>query len=128
MALNEGSATVQLSTGVGKLGYAKIVDRPTSSPQVKRRKRQQKRLPVFLPPELWEELSYAAEFHTEAFKATGKPETVSRNDFILDSLVWALAAYWQDKGGRPGSSVEFRERAKAYAEKLKAREAKQDSQ
>jgi hypothetical protein len=100
LALNKRSAIVLLASGVGKLGFAKNVDRPTSSPQVKRRKRQLKRLPVFLPEALWEELSFAAEFHTAAFKATGKPETVSRNDFIEDSLLWALASYWEDKGGR----------------------------
>jgi hypothetical protein len=123
MALNDWSATVRLSDGVGKLGYAQIkMDRPTSSPQVKRRKRQLKRLPVFLAESMWQELSYAAEFATEAFKLTGRPETVSRNDFIEDSLIWALAAYWQDKGGRPTSTAEFKDRAKAYAEKLKKQE------
>jgi hypothetical protein len=110
---------VQLDSGVGKLGYARIkMERPTSSPQVKRRKRPTKRLPVFLPEELWEELTEAARFHTEVFRQTGKPETVSRNDFIEDSLIWALAAYWLDKGGKPKSAAEFRERAETYAAKL----------
>lgn len=117
-----------VETGVGKLGFSRM-DRPTTTvPQVKRRKRVTQRLPLFLPKELWKELSYAAEFATTAFKKTGKPESVSRNDFIEDSLLWALAAYWEDKGGRPENKVQFEQRATAYAEKLKAREAKEQAQ
>lgn len=119
---------MQVQGEVGKLGFSRM-DRPTTTvPQVKRRKRTTQRLPLFLPKELWQELSYAAEFATTAFKLTGQPETVSRNDFIEDSLLWALAAYWQDKGGKPATKAEFEQRAKAYAEKLKAREAKEQSQ
>lgn len=98
------------------------------SPEIRRRKSGKKKLWVFLMPKLWEELAFAARFATRVFALTGKPETTSRNDFIEDSLIWALAAYWKGKGGKPLTEEEFEERALAAAEKLKAREAKLDQQ
>lgn len=78
-----------------------------------------KRLPVFLTQEMWDELTEAARFHTAAFAASGLAERVSRNDLIEDSLIWAIAAYWADKGGKPVTKTEFTERAKAFGERLK---------
>lgn len=92
------------------------------APEIKRRNSEKKKLWVFLLPKIWEELSYAARFATRVFDNTNKKETVSRNDFIEDSLLWALAAYWKDKGGRPSNEAEFEQRAKAYGDKLKAKE------
>lgn len=125
LALNEGSVVVDLPTGIGRLGYVST-ERPTTSPEVRRRKRELKRLPLFLPPELWERLTLAAEFATRSFELTGKPETVSRNDFIEDNLLWALASYWEDKGGEPSSKDDprFERLAKTFAERLKARDKK----
>lgn len=82
-----------------------------------------KRLPVFLSEEMWADLTEAARFHTAAFEASGQAERVSRNDLIEDSLTWALAAYWADKGGKPATKTEFAERAKAFGERLKRERA-----
>jgi hypothetical protein len=56
---------------------------------------------VFLEPEMWAELSDAANFHSEVFEVMGAGEKVSRNDVIASFLRWALDSYWEDKGGRP---------------------------
>ena len=96
----------------------------TASPKIRRRRSDRKRLPIFLPEEIWEELSYAAKFATRSFKHSGKPESVSRTDFIEDALGWALAAYWEDKGGRPETEKQFEERSKAHG----ARVALEDKQ
>ena len=107
------------------MGYVST-ERPATSPEVRRRKRQLKRLPLFLPQELWDRLTLAAEFATRAFELTGKPESVSRNDFIEDNLLWALASYWEDKGGEPQGKDDprFEKLAKAFAARLKARDEK----
>lgn len=105
------------------MGYARM-SQLTASPKIRRRKSDRKRMPIFLPAEIWKELSYAAEFATKGFEYSGKPETVSRNDFIEDAIGWALAAYWEDKGGRPTSAKQFEERAKAHG----ARVAVEDKQ
>lgn len=74
---------------------------------------------VFLAPEMWRELSEAADFHTLVFKKMGVEETVSRNDLIESFLTWALDAYWDDKGGKPKTEAERSTRVAASAEKLK---------
>lgn len=126
LALNEGSVVLDNSGGVGRLGYA-AMDRPTTtSPEVRRRKRELKRLPLFLPQEVWDRLTLAAKFATRAFELTGTPETVSRNDFIEDNLLWALTSYWEDKGGEPTDEHDpkFDRLAKAFASRLKVRDEK----
>ncbi len=127
LALHNWSATVEMGTEVGRLGYSRM-DNPGPSPQVQRRRRVLKRLPLFLSVDLWKELSYAASFATRVFQLTGSPETVSRNGWIEDALIWALAAYWKDKGGKPSSTTEFERRAAQAATKLKAAEADADEE
>lgn len=120
---------MDMARGVESLGYARMSQPPTSaSPKVRRRKVRRKRAPVALPEQLWTELAYAAKFATRSFEHSGDPESVSRNDFIEDSLIWALAAYWEDKGGRPESTDEFEKKARAHGAKLKAREAREPQQ
>lgn len=119
---------MDMARGVESLGYARMSQPPTSaSPKVRRRKVRRKRVPVALPDQMWADLAYAARFATAAFKHSGDPESVSRNDFIEDSLTWALAAYWEDKGGEPSSEEEFEKKAKAHGAKLKAREAREQT-
>ncbi len=92
-----------------------VVDKsPTLLPQDNRDPRQ-----VFLSPEMWEELTEAAKFHTLVFEKMGADEKVSRNDLIDSFLKWALDAYWEDKGGKPKSDAEKVARATVAAEKLK---------
>lgn len=98
--------------------------RTPHSPQIHRRKRPREKKWVFLPEELWEELSRAARFQTVLFGLTGDEETASRNDWIEDSLVWALNSYWEEKGGRPESEEDLVKLAHSYAAKQKGREPK----
>lgn len=81
-------------------------------------KRKEQR--VFLEPEVWDELTDAAEFHTEVFQVMGADEVVSRNDLIASFLDWALQEYWDDKGGKPTSKQDRAEKARKHAEKLRA--------
>lgn len=74
---------------------------------------------VYLAPEMWAELDEAADFHGAVFEAMGADEKVSRNDVIDAFLRWALDAYWEDKGGRPGSANELQAKAKRHADALK---------
>jgi hypothetical protein len=92
-----------------------VTKHPTLMPKKKREERR-----VFLEPELWTELSEAAEFHTEVFKAMGEDETASRNDIIEAFLRWAVASYWEDKGGKPTSDADRARKASKHAEGLKA--------
>ena len=116
-----------MARGVESLGYARMSQPPASSaaPKIRRRKVRRKRAPVALPTQMWNDLAKAARFATRSFEHSGDSESVSRNDFIEDSLTWALAAYWKDKGGEPQTEVEFEEKAKAHGAKLKAREARE---
>lgn len=97
--------------------------RKTEPPEMSRRKSDKKKQWVSLKPKLWADLKYAAKFATRVFHHTGQPETVSRNDFIEDSLTWAIDAYWKDKGGAPTNDEEFEKKAAEHAAKLMAREA-----
>lgn len=99
------------------------MSRRDSVPDVRRRKSTKKKAWVFLLPELWSELTYAAAFATRAFVLTGKPEVVSRNDLIEDIIMWGLRSYWKDKGGRPVDDADFEAKAAAHAAEIKAREA-----
>lgn len=103
--------------------YEAMSRSPTTAPDIRRRKSTKKKAWAFLLPELWDELTYAARFATRVFFHTEKPETVSRNDYIEDLVVWGLRAYWKDIGGRPENEAEFEAKAIAHAAKIKAREA-----
>jgi hypothetical protein len=90
------------------------------TPKVERR--------VFLEKALWEKLTEAAEFHTDAFKSIErskdeKPieETVSRNDLVERFLVWALDQFWVAKGGEPKDAADREKKVKAFAKELKAK-------
>jgi hypothetical protein len=87
---------------------------PTLLPKQKREERR-----VFLPPKQWEELSEVAEFHSAVFEVLGADEKVSRNDIIESFLRWAVDAYWEDKGGKPGSEKERAEKIKRAADGLR---------
>lgn len=79
---------------------------------------------VFLEPELWDELSEAADFHTHVFKKMDSKQVVSRNDLIGSFLRWALKEYWDDKGGKPSSDSERDRKAADHAERLTKQESK----
>jgi hypothetical protein len=90
------------------------------TPKVERR--------VFLEKAFWDQLSEAAEFHTDAFRAIerGKDEkaieeTVSRNDLIERFLIWALDQFWAAKGGEPKDAADREKKVKAFARELKAK-------
>lgn len=91
---------------------------PTLLPQALRPDKR-----VFLPAEMWEELSRAAAFHEEAFKKMGRDEAVSRNRIIENFLEWALETYWDGKGGEPPASGPEREKkVAAFAAQMEREE------
>ena len=98
--------------------------RQAPPPEIRRRKTRKVRKPLDLPPDLWVRMTRAAAFHSKAFELTGKPESISRNEWAEDALVWALAAYWQDKGGEPANEADFEEKAAAYAQRIIEKERK----
>lgn len=75
---------------------------------------------MFLEPEVWEQLTDTAKFHTEAFAETDHVESVSRNDLIESFLKWALEAFWTDKGGMPKTPAERKKKVTAFAVLIKA--------
>lgn len=79
---------------------------------------------VFLEPELWDELSEAADFHTEVFKKLESKQIVSRNDLIGSFLRWALKEYWDDKDGKPTDAAERDRKAAEHAGRLAKQESK----
>lgn len=92
---------------------------PTLMPDEKKIDRK-----VFLVPEQWERLSAIAEFHGLAFKKMGRDQSVSRNDIIENFLQWAEDEYWAEKGGKPKNFPDREKKIAAFAERLKAKEAK----
>lgn len=100
----------------------------SSGPQIRRRKQAREKKWVFLSPDLWKELDFVSRFATEAFTLTGKPETVSRNDWIEDAMIWAVASYWADKGGKPvaAGSADYKAKAKRFAERLLEEQKRRD--
>lgn len=76
---------------------------------------------VFLFLQQWDDLTEAADFHSEAFKAIDtKNPAVSRNDLIENFLQWALAVYWEENvGGKPKGDAERKVKLAAFVEKLK---------
>lgn len=74
---------------------------------------------VYLPKEFWEELTEVADFHEHVFGVLGAKAAVSRNDMIEAFLRWALDAYWEDLGGKPGSSKDRDAKAAKKAETIR---------
>lgn len=91
-----------------------IVSGPKLFPKAKTKPRS-----LYLGADMWDELDEATEFHSRVFEALGSGQKVSRNDVIEAFLRWALDAYWDDKGGRPKSEKERRDKAVRHAEALK---------
>lgn len=78
------------------------------------------RKPVFLSEGMWAQLDECTAFQDEVFAAMGEDEKVSRNDIIAAFLDWAVKAYWNDKGGKPGSATDRTEKVDRYAQYLKS--------
>jgi hypothetical protein len=89
---------------------------PTLLPSTEK-KREERR--VFLEADFWAELDDVARFHRDVFRAMGIKERVSRNVIIDAFLRWAVAAYWEDKGGK-FTKQDRDEKVKAFAEQLRA--------
>ncbi len=80
---------------------------------------------VYLDAAWWDELTQAAQFHTDAFEEFGAYQKVSRNDLLEVLIRWALDAYWEDKGGRSQvGTPEYKKRVAEFAEHLKKQHPK----
>lgn len=113
------------------------VRHPMKSPQLQgpviRPKRKKEERRVFLEPELWTALTRAATFHEKVFGELHRlkglkaddAQKLSRNDIIEGFLEWALAEYWNDKGGEPPEAAsEYAEKVRAFAKRMLADEQK----
>lgn len=106
-----------------------------TGPDIRPKKKKEERR-VFLEPELWAELTRAAEFHERAFAELHRlkglkaddAQKVSRNDIVEGFLEWACKEYWKDKGGEPRDpkSDEYAKKAKTLAERILADEKAED--
>lgn len=106
------------------VAVAKATQSPTRflfmrGPHIRPKKKREERR-VFLEPSQWADLTDAADVHTEAFRAMGVEETVSRNDLLEGFLTWAADVFWAEHGGRPSTKAERERVVASLVSKLKA--------
>lgn len=79
---------------------------------------------VFLPTELWEQLSEIAKFESDIRKTIGL-KAYSRAKLLRFVLSLYVREYWPGVGGRPTSKAEWKRMAKREADRrLAEREGK----
>lgn len=101
---------------------------PTFTPRTGRKSTKTARQ-VFLEPGMWDRLSAVSDFTSAAWKRVNpKSLAISRNTVIEEFLEYALARYWEDKGGEPKTESERLRKIEPYAETLKKQGRKPDAE